>query len=129
MKFFNLRNNVVIGSALVAVGCAQVRGLNGGAKDVTPPNLLTQSIDSFATNVATNTLVLNFDEFVQAGAANEVIISPALKQPPTLICSKRMAMLSWNDTLKANTTYTIEFGNAVSDITEGNKTSLNFVFR
>ena len=128
MKFFNLRNNVVIGSALVAVGCAQVRGLNGGAKDVTPPNLLTQSIDSFATNVATNTLVLNFDEFVQAGAANEVIISPALKQPPTLICSKRMAMLSWNDTLKANTTYTIEFGNAVSDITEGNKTSLNFVF-
>jgi uncharacterized protein (DUF2141 family) len=110
------------------VGCAQVRGLNGGAKDVTPPKLLAQSIDSFATNVATNTLVLNFDEFVQAGAANEVIISPALKQPPTLICNKRTAMLSWNDTLKATTTYTIEFGNAISDITEGNKASLNFVF-
>lgn len=128
MKFFNLRNSIVIGSALFAVGCAQVRGLNGGAKDVTPPKLLTQSIDSFATNVATNTLVLNFDEFVQAGAANEVIISPALKQPATLICNKRLAMLSWNDTLKANTTYTIEFGNAISDITEGNKASLNFVF-
>jgi len=128
MKFFSLRNSIVIGSALFAVGCAQVRGLNGGAKDVTPPKLLTQSIDSFATNVATNTLVLNFDEFVQAGAANEVIISPALKQPATLICNKRLAMLSWNDTLKANTTYTIEFGNAVSDITEGNKASLNFVF-
>jgi uncharacterized protein (DUF2141 family) len=128
MKFFNLRNSIVIGIALVAVGCAQVRGLNGGAKDVTPPILLTQSIDSFATNVATNTLVLNFDEFVQAGAANEVIISPALKQPPTLICNKRTAMLSWNDTLKATTTYTIEFGNAISDITEGNKASLNFVF-
>ncbi len=128
MKFFNLRNSVVIGSALFAVGCAQVRGLNGGAKDVTSPKLLTQSIDSFATNVATNTLVLNFDEFVQAGAASEVIISPALKQPATLICNKRLAMLSWNDTLKANTTYTIEFGNAVSDITEGNKATLNFVF-
>ena len=128
MKFFNLRNSIVIGSALFAVGCAQVRGLNGGAKDVTPPKLLAQSIDSFATNVATNTLVLNFDEFVQAGAANEVIISPALKQPATLICNKRLAMLSWNDTLKANTTYTIEFGNAISDITEGNKASLNFVF-
>jgi uncharacterized protein (DUF2141 family) len=37
-------------------------------------------------------------------------------------------MLSWTDTLKANTTYTIEFGNAISDITEGNKASLNFVF-
>ena len=128
MKFFNLRNSVVIGSALFAVGCAQVRGLNGGAKDVTSPKLLTQSIDSFATNVATNTLVLNFDEFVQAGAASEVIISPALKQPATLICNKRLAMLSWNDTLKANTTYTIEFGNAVSDIKEGNKATLNFVF-
>jgi len=128
MKFFNLRNSIVIGSALFAVGCAQVRGLNGGAKDVTPPKLLAQSIDSFATNVATNTLVLNFDEFVQAGAANEVIVSPALKQPATLICNKRLAMLSWNDTLKANTTYTIEFGNAISDITEGNKASLNFVF-
>jgi uncharacterized protein (DUF2141 family) len=128
MKFFNLRNSIVIGIALVAAGCAQVRGLNGGAKDVTPPKLLAQSIDSFATNVATNTLVLNFDEFVQAGAANEVIISPALKQPPTLICNKRTAMLSWNDTLKATTTYTIEFGNAISDITEGNKASLNFVF-
>ncbi|MFM1773149.1 MAG: hypothetical protein RLZZ71_2291 [Bacteroidota bacterium] len=128
MKFFNLRNSIVIGIALVAVGCAQVRGLNGGAKDVTPPKLLAQSIDSFATNVATNTLVLNFDEFVQAGAANEVIVSPALKQPATLICNKRLAMLSWTDTLKANTTYTIEFGNAISDITEGNKASLNFVF-
>lgn len=128
MKFFNLRNSGVIGIALVAVGCAQVRGLNGGAKDVTPPKLLSQSIDSFATNVATNTLVLNFDEFVQAGAANEVIVSPPLKQPATLICNKRLAMLSWNDTLKANTTYTIEFGNAISDITEGNKASLNFVF-
>ena len=128
MKFFNLRNSIVIGIALVAVGCAQVRGLNGGAKDVTPPKLLAQSIDSFATNFATNTLVLNFDEFVQAGAANEVIVSPALKQPATLICNKRLAMLSWTDTLKANTTYTIEFGNAISDITEGNKASLNFVF-
>ena len=128
MKFFNLRNSIVIGIALVAVGCAQVRGLNGGAKDVTPPKLLSQSIDSFATNVATNTLVLNFDEFVQAGAANEVIVSPALKQPATLICNKRLAMLSWSDTLKANTTYTIEFGNAISDITEGNKAALNFVF-
>jgi uncharacterized protein (DUF2141 family) len=128
MKFFNLRNSIVIGSALFAVGCAQVRGLNGGAKDVTPPKLLTQSIDSFATNVATNTLVLNFDEYVQAGAANDVIVSPPLKQPATLICNKRLAMLSWNDTLKANTTYTIEFGNAISDITEGNKASLNFVF-
>lgn len=128
MKFFNLRNSILIGIALVAVGCAQVRGLNGGAKDVTPPKLLAQSIDSFATNVATNTLVLSFDEFVQAGAANEVIVSPALKQPATLICNKRLAMLSWTDTLKANTTYTIEFGNAISDITEGNKASLNFVF-
>lgn len=128
MKFFNLRNSIVIGIALVAVGCAQVRGLNGGAKDITPPKLLSQSIDSFATNVATNTLVLNFDEFVQAGAANEVIVSPALKQPATLICNKRLAMLSWSDTLKANTTYTIEFGNAISDITEGNKAALNFVF-
>jgi len=128
MKFFNVQNSVVVVCALVAVGCAQVRGLNGGTKDVTPPKLLTQSIDSFATNVATNTLVLNFDELVQAGAANEVIISPALKQPPTLICNKRVAVLSWRDTLKANTTYTIEFGNAISDITEGNKASLNFVF-
>lgn len=128
MKFFNIRNIFIAGIPLVAVGCAQVRGLNGGAKDVTPPKLISQSIDSFATNVATNTLVLNFDEFVQAGAANEVIVSPALKQPATLVCNKRIAMLSWNDTLKANTTYTIEFGNAISDITEGNKAALNFVF-
>ncbi len=128
MKFFNFRNSIAIGIGLAAVGCAQVRGLSGGEKDVTPPKLLSQSIDSFATNVATNTLVLNFDEFVQAGAANEVIVSPALKQPATLICNKRLAMLSWSDTLKTNTTYTIEFGNAISDITEGNKASLNFVF-
>ncbi len=128
MKFFNLRNSLVIGIAVVAVGCAQVRGLNGGDKDVTPPELLSQSIDSFATNVTTQTLVLNFNEYVQAGAATEVLISPALKQPPILVCSKRTATLSWADTLKKNTTYTIEFGNAISDMTEGNKASLNFVF-
>lgn len=128
MKFFKLRNSLVIGIAVVAVGCAQVRGLNGGTKDVTPPKLLTQSIDSFATNIATQTLILSFNEYVQAGAATEVLISPALKQPPILVCSKRTATLSWLDTLKKNTTYTIEFGNAVSDVTEGNKAALNFVF-
>jgi uncharacterized protein (DUF2141 family) len=128
MKFFNLRNTLFISIALIAVGCAQVRGLNGGVKDIDAPKLLTQSIDSFATNVSANSLVLTFDEYIQAGAANEVIVSPALKQPPTLLCNKRIAVLSWLDTLKSNTTYTVEFGNAISDLNEGNRASLTFVF-
>jgi hypothetical protein len=36
--------------------------------------------------------------------------------------------LTWNDTLLANTTYQVDFSNAISDITEGNKCNVAYVF-
>lgn len=119
-------------STLLAVllfwGCAQMRGLEGGAKDVTPPQLTGMSIDSLATNFRGQAFELSFSEWVQAANAQEVLVSPSLKQSVSLKAVKNHVVVSWNDTLLPNTTYTFEFGGAISDITEGNKASVSLVF-
>ena len=113
---------------LLLWSCAQMRGLEGGEKDATPPALTGMSIDSLATQFQGNTIVLNFSEWVQAANAQEVLVSPSLKQNLTLKAVKNKVVVSWKDTLLPNTTYTFEFGGAISDITEGNKAAVSLVF-
>jgi len=122
-------NYVLTGLAILLLwGCAQMRGLEGGAKDETPPKLTAMSIDSLATQFQGNGFVLSFSEWVQAANAQEVLVSPSLKQNVTLKAVKNRVAVSWNDTLLPNTTYTFEFGGAISDITEGNKAAVSLVF-
>lgn len=71
-----------------------------------------------------------FDEYIQVKDFNaQLIISPPLKKNPEYRLRGKKLEITWEDTLQANTTYQFNFGNAVSDVNEGNeKTDLVYVF-
>ena len=115
-KFF-----AVIIFVLLAASCAQVLTPDGGTKDYIPPHVVGYEPDSAATNFTGNKIVLHFDEYVQLkDLNNQLIISPPLNNDPDVIIRKRDIVITLNDTLLQNTTYTISFGNAIRDITEEN---------
>jgi hypothetical protein len=102
-------------------GCAQVRSISGGEKDTAPPRIVDVSPDSLSTRFSKNSFTITFDEFVQLrNVQQELIVSPPLKNTPRVQLRQRELVVAWDDTLAQNTTYTFQFGNAISDLNEGN---------
>jgi len=126
MKFFSRLFG--IGVSLVVIACAQQRGIKGGEKDTTAPKVVQASLDSVSTNFHGTSIAMTFNEWVQIGSASEVVFTPSLKQPPLLKLKGKTVTLSWTDTLQRNTTYQVDFSKAISDVTENNYCSANFVF-
>lgn len=119
--------------ALMALtGCANVGTLSGGAKDVRPPQLDTlASTPNLQTNFTQKELTFVFDEFIQLDNPNaQILISPPLRYPYEVSARNKTLVFEFNDrdTLKENTTYTVNFGSAIKDLTEGNVQPLRFVF-
>lgn len=108
--------------ALIAASCAQILTPGGGPKDTTPPRVVHYFPDSAATNFTGKRIVIRFDEYVQLKDLNsQLIVSPPMREQPDVNIRKKEIVIDLNDTLLENTTYTISFGNSISDITEGNK--------
>ena len=65
---------------------------------------------------------LFFDENVQVkDAMTKVVVSPAQINIPQITANGKKLTVSLRDTLIPNTTYTIDFSDAVSDLNEGNE--------
>ena len=110
--------------------CAQQVAPKGGPKDVTPPQIVGSEPANYSTRFNRQSIEIEFDEFVQLRNINQaLVVSPPLKkQPETRLKGKRL-IISFEDTLRANTTYIFNLGNGVQDITEGNPLDSNlFVF-
>jgi hypothetical protein len=110
------------------ISCAQIRGLEGGAKDTRAPQLIAVDPPNLTRNFSSGTIVFTFDEYVQINnLAQELIVSPPLKSVPVALVRKRSVELTLNEALLPNTTYVFQFGNAITDFTEGNKSDLMYV--
>jgi len=101
--------------------CANQVAPTGGAKDVTPPKTLKLIPQNYSTNFKGHDIIINFDEYVQLkDISTQLIVSPPLKYPVKTKIRKKSLMIHLEDTLQQNATYTMNFGNAISDIHEGN---------
>ena len=110
-------------------GCAQIKIVEGGPKDATPPSVLSSTLQDSTLNWNGSGFELLMDEYVGVNdAANQVTISPPLKLPLNVVAKGKKVLVSWNDTLAKNTTYQINFGNAIVDITESNPISLTKIW-
>ncbi len=120
----------VILSLVLLSGCASVQSPTGGPKDVTPPKVIGENPKNLTRNFKSKRITLQFDEFVRLNnEANEVAISPAIDQFPIFKAHKGTLDITFQDTLEANTTYTINFGKAVGDVNENNiLTNYTYVF-
>lgn len=101
--------------------CGQVGMPTGGPKDSIPPRLLSASPAINSTNFNGNKITLTFDEYVDLkDAQNNVLISPYPKKAPTVDYRLKTVTVKLKDSLLPNTTYSINFGNAIVDNNEGN---------
>jgi hypothetical protein len=113
--------------------CANIVPLSGGEKDTTPPQLIKEaSTPNFQTEFKKQPIVLAFDEWLTLkDAFNQVVVSPPLEYPFELSLKKKAARFTFDgrEQLRENATYTINFGDAITDFTEGNVVpDLRFVF-
>ncbi len=124
-KFSILKFLVLAGWALSSImqleGCANIVPPSGGPKDSLPPYLIAaRPIDS-ATNVFPKEIVVGFNEYITTTSIQEnLIISPTLKNMPLIDARLNSIRIRIADTLLNNTTYSIQFGNAIKDVNEGN---------
>ena len=108
---------------LTILGCAnRGSGPQGGPKDITPPQLLKCTPENGATNVSSNKIQLTFDEIVLVQSTFEkVIISPPQTSMAIIKAAGHKVNVELQDTLKPNTTYTIDFTTAIVDNNERNE--------
>ncbi len=107
--------------ALSLAGCARPGSPDGGPYDETPPRVVGASPAEGAVNVRPRNIEIYFDEFVKLEkAAEKVVISPPQINMPEISAAGRKIKIKLLDSLKDNTTYTIDFGDAIVDNNEGN---------
>ncbi|RPG28726.1 MAG: hypothetical protein CBB72_017550 [Muricauda sp. TMED12] len=119
--------------ALALWQCAKRGSPSGGPKDVTPPELIKAEPKNYTTNFTAKKIRLYFDELIKLeDVQNQLVVSPPFKNPaeitPMGAPSKYIEVVI-KDTLRENTTYTINFGQSIVDNNEGNPNSfLSYVF-
>lgn len=109
---------------LILNSCASSGTLRGGPKDVSPPSLITEkSTPNFQTNFRPKTLLFEFDEYiVVANALQQIVVSPPLTYIPQAKSRGKKVTFTFgeDEILKDETTYTINFGEAIKDFRENN---------
>lgn len=127
------RSFLFFGLFLSIASCATIASPEGGPKDTTPPLIDTaQSTPNEQVNFVKQPIEIAFQEWiVLEDAANQLLVSPPLEFRPDVRLKRRSVLFSFDEReqLRSNVTYTLNFGNAVKDLTEKNPAeNLRFVF-
>ncbi|MEP7163301.1 MAG: Ig-like domain-containing protein [Ferruginibacter sp.] len=102
-------------------GCAQISAPTGGAKDTLPPRLLKAVPELNTVNFKGNKITLSFNEYIELqDLQGNLLISPLQKANPTTSATLKSITIKFKDSLIPNTTYSINFGNSIRDVHEGN---------
>lgn len=120
IRFFVLITGLLV-AAMLLQHCANVVSPVGGPKDMRPPVVLETRPENHAVNFSGNRIDIVFDEYlVLDNASQNVLISPSLPSKPNIRLNNKTVTVRFNENLVPNTTYTIDFGNAIKDLHEGN---------
>lgn len=105
----------------VVYACANRGYPEGGPKDTTPPKVVNENPVSFSTNFNKKKIDIYFDEFVQLKDIDKkFLISPPQNKKPKVRLKGKYIQVEIQDTLRPNTTYSLDFGDAIADNNEGN---------
>ena len=126
-KYITYTIAFIITTALITA-CASVGSPDGGPYDETPPVFLGSTPEPFALGVKSKRISLEFDEYIKIEkAAEKVVISPPQISQPIIKTNGKKIVVELEDSLKDNTTYSIDFNDAIVDNNEGNPLG-NFAF-
>lgn len=111
----------VVTSIGLGISCANRGYPEGGPKDTTPPQVVAEQPESYTRNFDKKRIDVYFDEFVQLKDINEkFIISPPQKKKPKVRLRGKYIQVDFQDTLRPNVTYSLDFADAIQDYNEGN---------
>lgn len=113
---------VILVGALALVGCAN-RGIGpqGGPKDTIPPQPVRSVPENGVVSFDGKQIEVLFNEYLQLdNVSQNLLMSPPQQNPPEVKARGKKLMVNFVDSLRENTTYTLDFGNAVCDFTEKN---------
>lgn len=116
-----LNHIVPIFFALFLISCAQRSALSGGDKDILPPEVKEVIPANETTNFIEKTITVEFNEFISLdNLSSQLIVSPLMEETPDITVKGKKLVIKIKSELKPNTTYSLNFGDAIKDITEGN---------
>ncbi len=111
---------IVLGLCVVA-SCARMGSPDGGWYDDDPPRVLYATPAEQSTNVTDKKITIVFDEYIKLENPTEnVIVSPPQLEMPEIKTAGKKIVVELIDSLIPNTTYTIDFSDAISDNNENN---------
>lgn len=102
--------------------CANMAsGPSGGEKDIVPPSYVKANPVQRATKVNQKRIEIEFNEYLQINdPANKLVVSPPQKPAPSAKVIGKKVIVEMKDSLKPNTTYTLDFTDCIGDYTENN---------
>ncbi len=115
---------------VVLYSCASIGTPDGGIYDEIPPKVVGSTPALNSVNNKEKKIAIEFDEYIKLESAYEkvVVSPPQLEQPEIKVSnSGKRILVELQDTLKENTTYTIDFSDAIVDNNESNPMG-NFTF-
>jgi hypothetical protein len=108
--------------------CANIVPPTGGPRDTIPPVLVRSNPPNYSTRFTGREIHIEFDEFIQLRNVNQqFIITPPQTERPIFRVRGRNLYIDINADPIPNATYTLNFGEAIVDLNEGNALS-NFEF-
>ncbi len=116
----------IAATVLLLAGCANPgSGPDGGPYDETPPRVIGMTPELGHQGTTARRVTIMFDEIIKVENASEkIVVSPPQLEMPEIKISGRRISVELLDTLKKNTTYTIDFSDAITDSNEGNPLGL-----
>jgi len=101
--------------------CAQRSALTGGDKDILPPEIKSTLPENQTLNFNSKEIVVEFNEFIRlSNLQNQLIVSPLMDEKPEVMIKGKKMVVKLSAELAENTTYSLNFGDAIIDITENN---------
>ncbi|MDE6026724.1 MAG: Ig-like domain-containing protein [Muribaculaceae bacterium] len=127
MKVFNKISRsalLFLAFAIASAGlwsCANIGNPSGGPRDEDPPVFLSADPAQGSVNVNKTRMTLTFNELVNVkDAFSKVVVSPVGKSVPKVMSLGKKVTITF-DSIQPNTTYTVDFADAIEDNNESNK--------
>lgn len=112
---------MMVAVVLTLAACASMGRPEGGARDELPPVFVQSNPAPGSLNFNGSRVNIFFDENIKMeDVVNKVVVSPVQKQQPSISANGKRLSVEFRDTLRENTTYTIDFSDAIRDLNEGN---------